>query len=147
MRWAGVAVAGLWIVSSAGIAAGRSAADEGKLLALDEEVGEALVRRDLEALDRLLADDYRFTSPAGVVTTKAERVGAIRSGELVYKSTVHRDVEVRLHGRVAIVLGRADSTVVAAGRETSGAYRYLSVWVRDRGSWRAVATQSTRITE
>ena len=126
-------------------AAAKPAAAEEEVRAVDSRRFEAMVRRDREALDRLLTDDLTYTHSTGQVETKAQFLASIASGAFVYTSIQPRDVQVRLSGDVAVLTGRADLRVRAQERDLDLAVRFTSVYVRRDGEWRMAAWQSTRI--
>jgi ketosteroid isomerase-like protein len=141
----------LWTVLLPALAAAQAAAaaqpatDEQEVRAADARRFEAMVRRDREALDRLLADDLIYTHSTGQVETKAQLLDSIASGSLVYRSIQPRDVQVRLFGDVAVLTGRADLGVRTGERDLDLAASFTSVYVRRDGEWRMAAWQSTRI--
>lgn len=118
---------------------------EQEVRAADARRFEAMVRRDRQALDLLLADDLIYTHSNGQVETKAQLLASIASGALVYRSIQPRDVQVRLSGDVAVLTGRADLGVRAQERDLDLAVLFTSVYVRRDGEWRMTAWQSTRI--
>lgn len=125
------------------LAAAQAAEEE--VRAADARRFEAMVRRDREALDRLLADDLIYTHSTGQVETKTQFLASIASGGLVYRSIQPREVQVRLLGDVAVLTGRAELGVRAQERDMDLAVRFTSVYVRRDGVWRMAAWQSTRI--
>ncbi len=58
------------------------------------------------------------------------------------------DVQVSVHGDTAVVTGRANvKGKMGAGQDISGQYRYMRVYTKDNGRWRAVASQTTSIVQ
>jgi ketosteroid isomerase-like protein len=135
-----VAVGGLTASSTA---AGDVVADQ--VLQRDEEMSHAVVSGDLQRLEDIYADDYVYVGSDGRQVTRAERLGAFRSGALRYLGTKHTGVSVRVYGETAVVQGRTHSKVELNGRSLEGDFRYVGVWVRQGGRWRIVLTQATRI--
>jgi hypothetical protein len=125
----------------------RGSSDHATLLRLDHDLGEALVDGDLRRVRELCLPDYQYTSSRGVVTGLDERLESLRSGKLDYLETEHDDVRVRIHRSTAVVTGRARSHFIFEGVEARGSYRYLTVWFKVGGEWRAAATQSTKIAD
>jgi hypothetical protein len=60
--------------------------DEQAVRQLLDELYAALGRNDVAAVDRIYADDYTLVNESGVLTTKAPRLAAIRSGEMKFES-------------------------------------------------------------
>lgn len=111
------------------------------------ELNTALGSNDTVALDRIYADDYTLVNMAGVVTTKAQRLAAIKSGELKYESVSVDDVNIRSYGDTAVVTDRATVKLQDKGQDLSGQYRVTLTFVKIKGAWQLVAAQNTRITE
>ncbi|HKP71434.1 MAG TPA: nuclear transport factor 2 family protein, partial [Pyrinomonadaceae bacterium] len=105
--------------------------------------GDAYVRRDLDALGRIMADDYTFTDPLGGVTNKAQNLAYIDTGEFVVEDTHSRDVRVRIYGETAVVTALSNFKARYRGVAVNGNYQYTDVLVRRGGRWYAVASQAT----
>jgi len=81
---------------------------------------DALLRNDVAALDRLIADSYLATLDEGQVTRKAEALAVNRAGERQVDSWEEADVVIRLYGDTAVVTGLATVTDrLKAGTEAS----------------------------
>lgn len=131
-------------------AAGRASAPERTRAALVEEVrqfecawGEAYIRRDTAALERILSDDYTFTDPLGGVTDKRQNLDYISSGLFRIEDTHSRDVRVRIYGETAVVTALSIFRASYKGFKVRGRYQYTDVLVRRQGRWYAVASQAT----
>jgi ketosteroid isomerase-like protein len=120
--------------------------DEQAVRQLLNDVSAALGRADTAALDRIYADDYTLVNESGVLTTKAPRLAAIKSGELKYESVGFDEVSVRLYGNTAVVTYRVTSKGQLKGQEIGGLFRATSTYVKMKGRWQLVAAQVTRIT-
>ncbi len=121
--------------------------DEQAVRQLFNELSAALGRNDTAALDRIYADDYTLVNESGVLTTKAPRLAAIRSGELKYESVSFDDVNVRMYGNTAVATYRVTSKGQSKGQDIGGQFRATSTYVKIKGRWQLVAAQVTRITE
>lgn len=114
-----------------------------EVLAADEARYAAMIARDFDALDRLLADDLLYTHSTAATDTKAGYLAALRSGKYRYKSARNEGVTVRIHGTTAIVSGRAFIEVEVNGAPKSLAIVFLTVWVKTGPGWQMTALQST----
>jgi homoserine O-acetyltransferase len=112
-----------------------SAADE--LQRLERELVRAIGSGDLAAYDRLVADDYVAVRAAGD-QTKAQVVDGYRAGRLAFKGLDITNVETRVLGDTAVVWASTLGTRVEDGREQPNRVRYLRVWAKRDGTWRAV---------
>ena len=103
----------------------------------ERELLAAIGSRDLAAYDRLVADDYVALRGTGD-QTKAQVIETYRAGRLAYRGLDITDVEVRVLGETAVLTARTLGSRVEEGRETENRVRYLRVWARRDGVWRAV---------
>lgn len=55
-----------------------------KIEQINDEIGSALVQSDLETIDRLLADDYRYEDDFNLKLTKQQILDLLRTGNLHY---------------------------------------------------------------
>ena len=120
--------------------------DEQAVRQMINELATAVGSNDVAALDRIYADSFTFVSDTGVLTTKAQRFAAMRSGELKYESVSFDEVNVRLYGNTAVATFRATSKGQAGGQDFSGQFRVTGTFVKVGGRWQEVAAQSTCIT-
>jgi ketosteroid isomerase-like protein len=109
---------------------------------LERELVRAIGTGDLAAYDRLVADDYVAVRATGD-QTKAQVMDGYRAGRLAFRGLDVTDVDVRLLGETALVWARTLGTRVEEGRETENRVRYLRVWARRDGAWRAVLQMAT----
>ena len=108
-------------------------------------VDEGFAKRDVTTLDDIWADDYTFTNPHGALLTKKQRLENIRSGHTQIESVASEDEDVRVYGDTAVITARITLKGKYSGKESSGQYRSISVWVNQQGRWRLVANQLTLI--
>jgi ketosteroid isomerase-like protein len=141
-------LAAFFLVASALAQSPRSSAAEEVRRAERSRI-EALVSSDLPRLERLLGDDLTYTHSTGTKESKTEFLRRIQSGELKYDSMQHQnDVSVRVYGDTSVLTGTYRVKVRAQGQTLNLHVRFTEVWVeQDRGSWRLVAWQATRIAE
>ena len=113
---------------------------------LERQWEEALTRRDVAALDRLMADDYVLTTVRGEVVNKARVLEEIKSANVTAKVR-NTDTAVRLFGDTAVVTG----LVLISGRfndqDVSTQSRYMKVYVKRSGRWQVVAAQATLVAQ
>ena len=118
---------------------------EQEVLKVNKEYGEAIVRRDAEAYDRFLGDDYIFTNPAGEVADKARMMKELKSGDTKMESGLDEDVRVRVYGDTAVVTGLWTTKGQYQGKPFDNKERYTAVYVKRGGRWQVVAEQLTGV--
>ena len=79
----------------------KSESAEQELIKLETDWTDAMVKADVAFLDRILADDYLFTDPNGVVSTKAQMLAEYKSRGRVMSSAVTDNLKVRVYGDAA----------------------------------------------
>lgn len=115
---------------------------EQELKALEQARSEAIKAGDMEALDRLYADDFRGVTTTGQVVDKAALMSVFKGVDRRL-SFANEDVQARVIGKVALVSGLVTGR---AGDEVVTAFRYLHVYVQEEGRWRLSTGQSTNVT-
>ena len=111
---------------------------EQALIKLDRELMDATVSNDMALFKRTALDSYVFVNPGGGLE---EGTQPPSGPPAKFESLVPEDVHVRVHGETAVLTGRA--TVkgrLGSGRDISGQYRYMRVFIRQGGQWRLAAT-------
>lgn len=110
---------------------------------LESSVRQAILKGDVELFDRLLAEDFSHTSASGRTRTKAEWMEGRTPGQSAYSAYDVHDLKIRIYGDTAVVTGLSDAKWRDEGEERRGRYRFIRVWIRRDGQWKAVAFQST----
>jgi len=117
-------------------------ADEAEILRLDSAWNEAYVRRDRAPLAQILADDFSGLTPSGEPVTKALLMGG-DPGTGVVKLVSFSEQDVRVFGDAAISRGRLKLEI----DDLRVDQRFLRVFAKRDGIWRAVAVSVTPVSE
>jgi hypothetical protein len=118
-----------------------------ELITLENGWNDALVKHDWAFLDQILADDYISTDSDGIVSTKAQAMANLKSGEIVVTSAVADDFKVRVYGDAAVVTFRNAEKSQSKGKDTSGQERITDTWVKLAGRWQVIAEHVSRIAQ
>lgn len=118
-----------------------------ELITLENGWNDALVKHDWAFLDQILADDYISTDSDGIVSTKAQAMANLKSGEIVITSAVADDFKVRVYGDAAVITFRNAEKSQSKGKDTSGQERITDTWVKLAGRWQVVAEHVSRIAQ
>jgi len=113
------------------------------VLKVEQERAKAQVDRNFPVLERLMGNELTYTHASGITQTKAEILGELKSGKLVYKSITNADVKPRVYGNTAVLTGLSDMTVIHYGKTLHLSLLFLEVDVNRHGQWQMVAYQST----
>lgn len=106
---------------------------------LQRAFDEAELRADTDALNALLADDFRSIGEQGYVLDKAQWVGKFT--EFAYTSLASSEVEVCFYGHAAIVRCVQRSRSAWRGQEMALAVRASQTWVKLPEGWRLAGIQ------
>ena len=133
---AALAVSG-WQPSSA-------AADE--VLKREQQRVQLLTAQKIDELAAMLSPTLTYTHSSAVLDTKEKFVESLRSGQLVYKSLQHSDVQVRFPTPdVAILNGLSDVVSVSGGGQPQKVpLRFTLIYVKKGGVWLMEAWHSAR---
>jgi ketosteroid isomerase-like protein len=137
--------AGLWAqsVGPQSVSSGRT--DE--IRALERAFDEAIVRRDVAALDKMTSDDFTLISLNGDLHGKADVLKYFATHASEYEYRESDNLRFRVYGDAAVVTGRTVETVQENGKDNSYVYRFTRVYIWQKGRWLLVAVQPTRIGE
>src|SRR5712692_5900572 len=111
---------------------------------LNDEWVKALVGRDPETLDRIMADDFFFTYPLEG-DDKEQFIADVTSGDLTVEQLTRGKVSVRVFGSAAVLTARDSAKWLYHGRELSGQYKIIQVYVEREGRWQLCALQACPI--
>ena len=126
----------------------KGASVEQELIKLENDWNDAMVKRDMAALNRIVTDDWTTIDPDdGTIMTKAQSLADLKSGEDAYTSAVGDEWKVRVYGDAAVVLGRLTGKEQYKGKDVSGQYRFTDTWIKKAGRWQCVASAGTKITK
>ena len=124
-----------------------------EIAAAEERLTEATRRIDIEALNRLYADDIIFTGVTGVICDKgglmdearrgaAERASAASSQAPAVVAYDKDDLRAVRHGATAVSSFRFSVTIRSDGQEVVRRYRTTNVWMNRGDEWQVVAAHT-----
>jgi len=116
-----------------------------ELIELENRFNEALVRADIGVIEEIEANDLIFTDAAGLVTSKADEIPSLKSGDVKFESIKMTDTRVQDYGNVGVVTGSVLEKAQFKNTDISGTYRFTDVWTKRNGKWEHVAGQETLV--
>jgi ketosteroid isomerase-like protein len=114
---------------------------------LERDLVAAIGRGDLATYDRIVADDYVAFPTRGEEKTKAEILAEYRSGARKYTALEIFDVKGRIFGDTAVVSAKTKGFRREGGRDVPNRVRYVRVFAKRAGKWRAVAQMAAELPE
>lgn len=119
-----------------------TASDDGtteEILQIEKEYYGAHINRDIETLDRLLADD--FTAFRGRVR-KSQRLALVANPDFTISAITVKAADVQFEGDVAWVNGTAKMSSRFQAREyTSPDYQFTRRYEKREGRWQIVSLE------
>lgn len=107
---------------------------------MNDDWVKAIVRRDAETLERVMAEDFVFTYPLEG-DDRAQFISDILSGDLVIEHITRHQINVRVFGSTAVLTARDSAKWSYKGREFEGQYKVLQVYAERDHRWQLVAVQ------
>jgi uncharacterized protein (TIGR02246 family) len=115
---------------------------------LENEWNNATFKKDAKALDLLYAKEYTFIDQTGKVYDKQQDISEVISGNYKLKTpSVLSDIKVNTYGNVTVVKGLNTLKATLNGKDISGTYRFVDVFVMRDARWQCVSTQSSKLPE
>ena len=115
------------------------------LTAQADDWDKAIVRKDRQAIERNMAEDFRQIDGQGNVETKKSFVDDLVSPDLEIDPYAVEDFEVRVYGDMALVSGRTLMKGRYQGKPFASHYRYINIYVRHGQDWKIVSVQISPI--
>ena len=112
---------------------------------LERDWTQASLKKDVDTLNKIMADDWVNIDFQGKTVTKAQTIANLKSGLPATQAAGLGEMKVRIFGDSAIVTGSDTGKSASKGKEVIEKYLWTDVFVRRDGRWQAVASQSTKV--
>ena len=120
---------------------------ERQIFNLEEELTQTEHRLDVQALDRIYADDIMVTAPIGICVDKPAVMEEVRSA--AEKAAIGRydkdDLKVRAFGDTAVSSYRMAAEATFEGREIKRQLCITNVWLKRNDQWQIVARHTASL--
>lgn len=123
----------------------QPAAEQGRILALENAWNQAVQQKNGPALNLLLAPDLIYVDYDGKLMDKAEYLASVQSQTLQPGRIASESMTVHFYASVAVVNGVYRENGTKNGKPYLLQERFTDTWVRRNESWVCVASQSTLI--
>jgi hypothetical protein len=121
-----------------------TSAAEQELITLSKNKWQWMAERNVEALDKLFAEEAVFVHMGGTMT-RSQELEVIKSGRIQYKDAHIQEVSVRFAGTTAILLNRIRLVAVVGGNEVVNPFTVTEVYVQQGGAWKLASLSFTRM--
>ncbi|SRR5579871_1537440 len=125
--------------------ASASVSVEQTIMQLEREWGQAQIKKDFAAIDKIIANDWMGIDYDGNTFDKPTVLEHMKSGASTLESEDISGMKVRVFGNTAVVTGIDVEKSKDRGKDSSGKYVWTDVFVLRNGRWQVVATQSTKM--
>ena len=124
-----------------------SASDDDKqaIHQLERDTFAAIMRKDRNALSRILADDFVFRNSEGAGLTKPEFLELIGGFPAKILSLGGDQLNVDVYGETAVLTGIQRATTDGGGAEETSAVAFTDVFVKREGRWLMVLAYSVEL--
>jgi len=121
---------------------GPSAAESVKQL--EHDWVDAVIAGDIDKVSQILADDWIGVGYDGSKENKQSHLADMKSGKAKLESFEFGPMDVKVLGSVAVVQGtNSEKSTTTDGKDSSGKYAWMDVFVKRDGKWLIVRSQST----
>jgi ketosteroid isomerase-like protein len=118
--------------------------DRAELARLEQEWMSAMQARDMDRLEELVADGFRFTaihlSPEPF--TREQWMGAAREGYTIVSFAFERK-DIDVFGDTGVIHARFSQIASYESTNLSNVFQLTDVWSRDDGRWQVVTRHSS----
>jgi len=122
-----------------------AATPEEQVRAAEKAWSEAVMKRDVPALERIFSEDLIYAHSTGNIETRGEYLARLKEGKQRYDTMTYEKTKVTVHGSSVVFHAVTRFT----GKNDSGAFNdhlmMIHFWVKKGKDWRLVAHQTTRI--
>lgn len=117
--------------------------DESRILLFESAWNKAEERKDVRALDELLANTLVYTDYDGTFMNKSQFLQSVKDTEDKPEQIVNENVTVQVYGASAVVAGTYREKGTSRGKPFQRPGRFTEMWVNQNRTWQCVASQST----
>jgi ketosteroid isomerase-like protein len=118
---------------------------EQTLMQLERDWSQASLKKDIDTLNKIMADEWVNIDFQGKTVTKAQTIANLKTGLPATQAAGLGEMKVRVFGDSAIVTGSDTGKSGSKGKQVIEKYLWTDVFVRRNGRWQAVASQSTKV--
>ena len=101
---------------------------------------DAYEKRDVEAMNAIVADDFTITFTDGSIQTKPQIIESLKRPGGSSSKFVTESVQSRMYGDTVILIGLVISEWKQDGKPMTDRSRYTDTYVKRNGKWQVVAS-------
>ena len=112
---------------------------------LEQDMGDAMVRVDIDRFNQIYADDFATIGSSGKIITKKDLLTDFESFHDKLESFENGPMDVQVFGNVAVVHGSVTEKRMRDGKDTSGAFVWMDLLEKRGGQWVVVRSAGARL--
>lgn len=113
---------------------------------LEQDMGDAMVRLDMDRLNQIYADDFMTVGSSGKIFTKQDLLRDFGSFHDKLESFENGPISVQVFGDVAVASGSVSEKRTRDGKDTSGDFVWMDLLKKRAGNWVVVRSTGARVT-
>ncbi len=125
--------------------ADTSASDKAAIAALEKDWLKAFVDKDEAKMLSLISADCWLVDSQGNRASRESLIADLKSGAYTVQSMHADDIQVRVDGDWAIVVGLETEKSQTNGQDSSGQFRFLDTWQKSDGRWLCLASAAIQV--
>jgi ketosteroid isomerase-like protein len=111
----------------------------------EDDIGEAMIARDIDKLNQTYADDWATVGSSGKVFNKESLLSDFKSGRHTLVSFENGPMEVQVLGDVAVVQAGVAEKRIQDGKDISGQFVFMDLLKKRDGKWVVVRTLGAKV--
>ncbi len=112
---------------------------------VEQEMGDAMIRTDIDKLNQIYADDFAMIGSSGKIITKQDLLRDFASPKGKLELFENGSMDVQVFGNVAVVHGSVSEKRLEDGKEDSGQYVWMDLLEKRAGKWVVLRSAGTKI--
>ncbi|MDR3406626.1 MAG: nuclear transport factor 2 family protein [Chthoniobacter sp.] len=137
----------LALLTTGRIARADEAADKAQLRDIEKRSAASLVSGDFQALGSIFAEEWILVGPDGQVVSRENIFKQLTSGDLKFSSYEMGEMEIRVFGDTAIVVGHGHPHGEFKGEKFEENEVFSDTFIRVGGQWRCILSHSSEVGE
>jgi ketosteroid isomerase-like protein len=112
---------------------------------LEQDMGDAMVRVDIDRLNQIYADDFATVGSSGRIITKKDLLRDFESFHDKLESFENGPIDVQVFGDVAVAYASVTEKRIRDGKDTSGEFVWIDLLEKRAGKWVVVRSAGARV--
>lgn len=129
------------------VACADEATDKAQLREIETRTAAALVNANFQALGSVFAEEWTLIGSEGQILTRQQIFEHLRSGELKFSAYELGEMDIRIFGDTAVIVGHGNSHGEFKGEKFEQDEVYSDTFIRVGEKWRCVLTHSSQVTK